>query len=96
MNFKENTDRVWLRESVGNLKGVGQLAIAKMNELSIHRIADLHLHVHHRGKVPILGFDRIYAMDLQALWETLLLLSSTTGKRKIRIFQDMDRYGWTN
>ena len=38
-----------------------------MNELRIHKIADLQLHFHHRGKVPIRGFDRIYAMALQAL-----------------------------
>ena len=55
---KTNTDKVWLCESVGKLKGVGQLAIAKMNELRIHTEADLKLHVCHRGKVPIRGFDR--------------------------------------
>ena len=53
--------------SVGKLKGVGQLAIAKMNELIIHTISDLQLHVYHRGKVPIRGFNRIYAMARQAL-----------------------------
>ena len=61
---KTNTDKVWLCESVGKLKGVGQMAIAKMNELRIHTIADLQLHVRHRGKVPIQGFYRIYAMAL--------------------------------
>ena len=39
------TDKVWLCKSVGKLKGVGQLTIAKMNELRIHTIADLQLHV---------------------------------------------------
>ena len=38
-----------------------------MNELIIHTIADLKLHVRHHGKLPIQGFDRIYAMALQAL-----------------------------
>ena len=33
-----------------------------MNQFSIHTIADLQLHVHHRGKVHIRGFDRIYAI----------------------------------
>ena len=65
--FKKNTDKVWLSESLGKLKGVGQLAIAKMNELRIHTIADLQLYVSHHSKVPIRGFDQIYAMDLQAL-----------------------------
>ena len=64
---KKNTEKVWLCESVGKLKGVGQLEIAKMNELIIHTIADLQYHVSHRGKVPIRGFGRIYAMALQAL-----------------------------
>ena len=38
-----------------------------MNELIIHTIADLQLHVCHHGKVPIRGFDQIYAKALQAL-----------------------------
>ena len=38
-----------------------------MNELRIQTIADLQLHVRHRGKVPIRGFNQIYAMALQAL-----------------------------
>ena len=50
---RTTTDKVWLCESVGKLKGVGHLEIAKMNELRIHTIADLQLHVRHRGKVPI-------------------------------------------
>ena len=65
--LKTNTAKVWLCKSVGKLKGLGQLAILKMNELRIHTIADLQLHVRHRGKVPIRGFDQIYAMALQTL-----------------------------
>ena len=38
-----------------------------MNELSIHTIADLQLHVCHHGNAHIRGFDRIYAMALQDL-----------------------------
>ena len=38
-----------------------------MNELIIDMISDLQLHVYHRGKVPIRGFDQIYAMARQAL-----------------------------
>ena len=45
----EKIDKVWLCESVGELKGAGHQVKAKMNELSIHTIADLQLHVHHRG-----------------------------------------------
>ena len=40
-----------------------------MNELSIHTIAYLQLHVYHHDipKVPIRGFVRIYDIDLQAI-----------------------------
>ena len=38
-----------------------------MNDLRIHTIADLQLHVFHHGKLPIRGFDRIYYIALQAL-----------------------------
>ena len=55
MDQKTKTDKLWLCESVGKLKGIGQLAKAKMNELSIHTISNLQLHVCHHGipKVPI-------------------------------------------
>ena len=40
-----------------------------MNELRIHTISDLQLHVHHHGtpKVPIRCFSQIYDISLQAL-----------------------------
>ena len=40
-----------------------------MNELIIHTIVYLQIHVHHYGipKVPIRGLDRIYDISLQAL-----------------------------
>ena len=42
-----------------------------MNELSIHTIADLQIHVHNHGipKVPIRGFGQIYDIALQDLPE---------------------------
>ena len=65
--LKTNTDKIWLCESVGKLKGVVHLATATMNELRIHMIAYLQLHVRHCGKVPIQGFGQIYTMALRAL-----------------------------
>ena len=53
-----------------------------MNELRIHTIADLQLHVRHRGKVPIRGFGQIYEMALQALPGNLL--SSFKDHRKAK------------
>ena len=66
-----NTDKVWLCKFVGKLKGVGQLVIARTNELIIHTISDLQLLVHHRGKVFLalalaldLALDMAQALDL--------------------------------
>ena len=53
MDKKPNTDKVWICEYVGNIKGVRQLEIAKMNDLRFHTIADIQLHVCHHGKVHI-------------------------------------------
>ena len=95
---KKKTDKVWLCESVGKLKGVGQLTKAEMNELSIHTIADLQFHVHHHGipKVPIRGFSRIYDISLQALPGNPPYYFKDHRKAKIRIFQGMEKYWWTN
>ena len=63
------TDKVWRWESVGKLKVVGHQVKAKMNELSIHTIAYIQLHVHNRGipNVHIQGFGHIYDIAFQAL-----------------------------
>ena len=84
-------------ESVGHLKVVGQLAKAKMIELSIHTIADLQPHVRHHGipKMPIRGFSQIYDIALQALPGNPPSSFKDHRKAKIRIFQGMDRDGWT-
>ena len=68
-NGFKKTDKVWLCESVGKLKGAGHKAKAKMNELSIHTIADLQLHVRYHGipKVHSQGFGQICDIALQAL-----------------------------
>ena len=95
MDRKTKIDKISLCESKGKLKRVRQQAKSKMNEFSIHKIADLHLHVHHHGipKVPIRGFHQIYDIALQDLSRNPLLLSRTTGKRKIciiKVWRDMD------
>ena len=63
------TDKVWLCEYVIKLKGVVQKSKEKINELSIHTISYLQLHVRRHGtpKVPIRGFGQIYDITLQAL-----------------------------
>ena len=69
MYQKTKTDKVWICEYVGRLKGVVHQAKYKMNELIIHTIADLQLHVCYRGfpKVPIRCFGRIYDIFIQYL-----------------------------
>ena len=54
---------------MGKQKGVGHKVKAKMNELSIHTIYYLQLHVRHHGitKVHIRGFGQIYDISLQYL-----------------------------
>ena len=51
---KKKTEKVWICESIGNLKGVGQQAKEKTNEFSIHIIDYLQLHVHHHGIPKVL------------------------------------------
>ena len=91
-------DKVWLCESAGKLKGVGQQAKAKMNELSIHTIDNLQLHVHHHGipKVPNRGSVKIYDIALQALLGNPPPSFKDHRKAKNLYFQGMERYGWTN
>ena len=38
---KKKTDKLWLSESVGKLKGTGNQGEDKINEMSIHTNADL-------------------------------------------------------
>ena len=42
---KMKTEKIWLCESVGKLKGIGKQGEAKMNEMNIHTIADLQRYV---------------------------------------------------
>ena len=60
---------MWICESIGSLKGVGQQEKAKMNELSIHRVSYIQIHVHHHGipKMPIQSFGKIYDISLRDL-----------------------------
>ena len=67
--FGGEIDKVWLCEYVGKLKGGGQQAKVKINELSIHPIADLQIHVRRHGipKVHIGICGQIYDITLQVL-----------------------------
>ena len=95
---KTKTFKVYICESVGNLKGVGQLAKSKMDELIIHTIADLQLRVHRHGiqKVPIRFFNQIYDIALQDLPGNPPSSFKDHRKMKIHIFQGMERDRWKN
>ena len=69
MGWKTKTYKLWICQSVGKLKGIGNQAKPKMKDLSIHTITDLQIHVCHHGipKVQIWGFSRVYEISLQDL-----------------------------
>ena len=95
---KTKTDKLWICESVGKLKGVGNQAKVKINELIIHTISYIQLHVCHHDtpKVYIQGFGQIDDTALQALPGKTHPYIKDHRKEKIRIFQGMERDGWTN
>ena len=66
---KIKTEKIWLCESVGKIKGIGKQGEVKMNEINIHTIADLESYVRSYGlpKLPILGLGLIYEHGLVAL-----------------------------
>ena len=41
MGQKIKTDKIWLYEYVGKLKGIGKQEEVKMNDINVHTIADL-------------------------------------------------------
>ena len=66
---KIKTDKIWLYESVGKLKGIGKQVEVKMNEINVHTIADFQRYVQSYGlpKLSIRDFGQIYEHALVAL-----------------------------
>ena len=56
------TEKIWICESIGKLKGIVNQGEVKLNEMSIHTIADLRRYVQSYGlpKMSIRGFVQIY------------------------------------
>ena len=56
------TDKIWLCESVGKLKGIRKQGEVKINEMNVHTIDDLQKYVWSYGlpKLTNQGFGRIY------------------------------------
>ena len=66
---KIKTDKIWLCESVGKLKGIGKQGEVKMNEINVHSIAGFQWYVRSYGfpKLQICGLGQIYDHVLVAL-----------------------------
>ena len=66
---KIKTDKIWLCESVGKLKGIGKQGEVKMNEINVHTITDFQRYVRSYGspKLSICGLGQIYEHALVAL-----------------------------
>ena len=66
---KIKIDKIWLCESVGKLKGLGNQGEVKMNDINGHTIADFQGYVRSYGlpKLPICGLGQIYEHALVAL-----------------------------
>ena len=92
-NFK--TDKIWLCESVGKLKGMGKQGETKINETKINTISDLQRYVRSHGftKLLIHGFDQIYEHRLEALPGKPTPSIKDHRKAKIPISRYMDREG---
>ena len=46
---KIKTDKIWICESVGKLKGIGKQGEVKMHEINVHTIADFQRYVRSYG-----------------------------------------------
>ena len=66
---KLKTDKIWLCEFIGKLKGIGKQGEVKINEMNIHTISDLQRYVRPYGlpKLTIRGLGRSYENGLEAL-----------------------------
>ena len=69
MGQKMKSDKIWLCEYVGKLKGIGKQGEVKMNEIKVHTINNFQRYVQSYGlpKLPIRGLGQIYERALIAL-----------------------------
>ena len=66
---KIKTEKIWICESVGKLKGIGKQGEVKMHEINVHTIAYFQRYVQSYGlhKMSIRGLGQIYECALVAL-----------------------------
>ena len=92
---KIKTDKIWICESVGKLKGIGTQEEVKTTEINIHTISDLQRYVWSYGlpKLPIRGLGQIYERVLVALPGKPTHSMKYHRKAKNPISRNMDRDG---
>ena len=92
---KNKTEKIWLCESVGKLKGIGKQGEVKMNEINVHTITNFQRYVQSYGlpKLPICGLGQIYEHGLVALPGKPTPPIKDHRKAKIPISRDMERDG---
>ena len=92
---KIKTDKIWIFESVGKLKGIGNQGEVKMNEINIHTIADLQRYVRSYvlPKLPIRGLGQIYEHGPVALSRKQTPSIKDHRKAKNPISRYMERDG---
>ena len=66
---KIKTDKIWLCESVGKIKGIGKQGEVKIHEINVHTIAGFQRYVQSYGfpKLSIRGLGQIYEGAMVAL-----------------------------
>ena len=81
---KIKTEKIWLCESVGKLKGIGKQGEVKIHEINVHTIANFQRYVQSYGlpKLSIRGLGQIYEHALVDLPRKPL--SSVKDHRKAR------------
>ena len=84
MSRKIKTDKIWICESVGKLKGIGKQEEVRMHEINVQTIADFQMYVQSYGlpKLSIRGLCQIYDHALVAL--TRKPMPSIKDQRKAR------------
>ena len=66
---KIKTDKIWIGESVGKIKGIGKQGEVRMNDINVHTIANFQRYVRSYGlpKLSIRGLGKTYEHVLVAL-----------------------------
>ena len=82
---KIKTDKIWLYESVGKLKGIGKQGEVKINEINVHTIANFQRYVRSYGlpKLSIHGLGQTYDHALVALPRKPLTTAYRSEERRV-------------